>query len=277
MKQAVINPRVIPDSVRSEILRRISAAEQEHNVKVLFAIESGSRAWGFESANSDFDVRFVYIHEKDWYLTIDVEEKRDVIEYPITDEIDINGWELRKALKLFRKSNPAILEWIQSPIVYRDDGLTMTSLRDLISLVADPRKAGYHYFHMARNNFREYLKKEQVPLKKYFYVLRPLLAIRWLEAHQSQPPIEFDTLCELIVDQVDLKDAIDELLVRKRAATEKEMIYSVPVINDFIASELARNGDSDDLQFIKLLMKRAQHDHTPRLNHVFQQCLENEI
>lgn len=114
--------QVIAPEVHSEIMRRIKAAEQEHNVKVLYAVESGSRAWGFASPNSDYDVRFIYAHPKDYYLTIDIEDKRDVIEYPIVDEIDINGWDIRKALKLFWKSNPAFIEWLQSPIVYLDDG-----------------------------------------------------------------------------------------------------------------------------------------------------------
>jgi len=109
---------LIDKEVHEEILKRIKAAEEEHDVKVLFAIESGSRAWGFASPNSDYDVRFIYAHKKDWYLDINVEYKRDVIEYPIVDEIDINGWDIRKALMLFWKSNPAFVEWIQSPIVY---------------------------------------------------------------------------------------------------------------------------------------------------------------
>jgi len=100
---------MIKDRIKQEIMRRISAAEEEHNVKVLYAIESGSRAWDFESPNSDYDVRFIYVHPKDWYVAVDLEDKRDVIEYEIVDEIDINGWDLRKALKLFWKSNPAFI------------------------------------------------------------------------------------------------------------------------------------------------------------------------
>ena len=101
---------VIPTEVRTEILRRLKLAEQTHQVRILFAIESGSRAWGFASPNSDYDVRFVYIHEPQWYQAVDLEERRDVIEYPILDEIDLNGWDVRKALRLFWKSNPAFIE-----------------------------------------------------------------------------------------------------------------------------------------------------------------------
>ncbi len=102
------------DDIREEIVERLRETEEKEEVRILMAIESGSRAWGFASPNSDYDVRFVYVRKKDWYLSIDSEEKRDVIEYPVVDDIDLNGWDIRKALRLFRKSNPAFVEWIQS-------------------------------------------------------------------------------------------------------------------------------------------------------------------
>ena len=113
---------IIPDPVRRDIVERLQRAEAQHDVKVLLAVESGSRAWGFASPNSDYDARFIYVNRRDWYLSVSLEEQRDVIEYPIVDEIDINGWDLRKALRLFWKSNPAFVEWIQSPIVYAESG-----------------------------------------------------------------------------------------------------------------------------------------------------------
>lgn len=234
---------VVSDEARFEILRRIRAAEKEHNVKVLFAIESGSRAWGFASKNSDYDVRFVYVRSPEWYMSLDVEDKRDVIEYPIVDEIDINGWDIRKALKLFWKSNPAFVEWIQSPIVYVDDQHFTKSVRELMPSVVTSHKGIYHYLHMAKGNYREYLEGVKVPLKKYFYVLRPLLAIRWLEQYDSPAPIEFDKLRELIADDVELNSAIEDLLFRKRKSLEKELIDAVPVINQFIENELERYAD----------------------------------
>src|SRR5690606_13894549 len=123
---------MIDEAVREEIMRRIRDAEQEHGVRVLYAVESGSRAWGFASPNSDYDVRFIYVHPHDWYLSVDLEDKRDVIEYEIVDDIDINGWDLRKALKLFWKSNPSFVEWMQSPIVYVDDRTFSEGVRSLM-------------------------------------------------------------------------------------------------------------------------------------------------
>ncbi|GEA12067.1 nucleotidyltransferase domain-containing protein [Alteromonas sp. KUL49] len=230
----------IDANVREEVMRRIEAAEKEHGVKVLYAIESGSRAWGFASPNSDYDVRFIYVHERDWYLAVDVENKRDVIEYPIVDEIDINGWDIRKALKLFWKSNPAFVEWLQSPIVYVNEGIFAEKSRALLPAIASSHRGIYHYLHMARGNFRGYLKKDTVPLKKYFYVLRPLLAIKWLETYDEPAPIEFDVLRTLVAENEVLNDAISGLLAKKKVIMEKEYGPAVPVINQFIDSELER-------------------------------------
>lgn len=231
---------MIPKDIREVIQRRLTAAEEEHGVKVLYAVESGSRAWGFASPNSDFDVRFIYTHPKDWYVAVDLEEKRDVIEYPIVDEIDISGWDVRKALRLFRKSNPSIVEWLQSPIVYRDDGLFADKAREILHSDYSIEKGIYHYRSMAKTNYRGYLRKEIVPLKKYFYVLRPLLSIKWMEAKNAPAPIEFHKLREMVNDDLQLNQAIEQLVERKRRALEKELAPAEPEIQRFIEAELDR-------------------------------------
>ena len=239
---------MIPGPVRKEILARIRKAEREHNVRVLFAIESGSRAWGFESPNSDYDVRFVYAHPKDWYVAVDLEQKRDVIEYEIVDEIDISGWDARKALQLFWKSNPALIEWLQSPVIYVDDNHFAPKVRDLVEEIYSPEKGIYHYRSMAKTNYRGYLRKELVPIKKYFYVLRPLLSIQWLERYKSPAPIEFEKLRTLIETNSELDLEITKLLERKKASMEKDVAPTIPPLNRFIESELSRlenfNGKS---------------------------------
>ncbi len=221
-------------------MERISNAEQEHGVKVIYAIESGSRAWGFESPNSDFDVRFIYAHPKDWYVAVDLEQKRDVIEYDIIDEIDINGWDVRKALQLFWKSNPAFIEWIHSPIIYVDDGNFAQRARSLITDVYSPEKGIYHYRSMAKTNYRGYLREHNVPLKKYFYVLRPLLSIQWLEKYRTPAPIEFDKLRSLVTPGTELDLEISKLLERKKRSLEKEIAPAIPPLNQFIEDELDR-------------------------------------
>ncbi|MEP1385040.1 MAG: nucleotidyltransferase domain-containing protein [Paraglaciecola sp.] len=260
-----LNP--IAPEVRQEILRRIKSAESEHNVKVLYAIESGSRAWGFESPNSDYDVRFIYAHPKDWYVAVNLEDKRDVIEYPIVDEIDINGWDVRKALKLFWKSNPAMVEWLQSPIVYVDDNHFAQQAKNLITSVYSNAKGIYHYRSMAKTNYRGYLKNEMVPLKKYFYVLRPLLAIKWIEKYHEPAPIVFEQLRTLVADNKLLDAEISKLLERKRVSLEKEVAPAIPTLNKFIEDELERLESYGE----KSNVRTADFD---ALNQLFKTVLE---
>ena len=149
---------MIDSSIREDILSRLEKTEEKYDVKILMAIESGSRAWGFASPNSDYDVRFIYANKPDWYLAVDLEDKRDVIEYPIVDDIDLNGWDVRKALKLFWKSNPAFVEWIQSPISYIDDGDFRNESLRLLPEIYSTEKCIYHYRSMAKTNYRVYLR-----------------------------------------------------------------------------------------------------------------------
>ena len=151
------------------ITSQLKMIEESRQVRILYALESGSRSWGFASRDSDYDVRFLYVHPVEWYLSI--RDQRDVIEIPITDSLDIKGWDLKKALKLFRKSNPPLLEWLRSPIVYRDVAGLAESLRNLIPAFFSPKNGMYHYLHMAKGNFREYLQGESVWTKKYSDIL----------------------------------------------------------------------------------------------------------
>ena len=231
---------MISPEIKEEILRRLKATEKEHNVRILLAVESGSRAWGFESPNSDYDVRFIYAHPKDWYIDVNLEDKRDVIEYPVVDDIDLNGWDIRKALKLYWKSNPAFVEWIQSPAIYIEEGCFAPSARELLPSIYSYEKGIYHYRSMAKTNYRGHLKTDLVSLKKYFYVLRPLLAVKWLEKYKQAAPIEFEKVLELIPDRKPLLDAILSLLEKKKASLEKERLPPIPVLNEFIETELER-------------------------------------
>jgi predicted nucleotidyltransferase len=231
---------MISEEVRQEVRQRLRAAECEHHAKVVLAIESGSRAWGFASPNSDYDARFIYVHSPDWYLSVGLEEKRDVIEYPIVDDMDINGWDVRKALRLFSKSNPGFVEWIQSPIVYESAGVFQQRARELLPQVYSITSGIYHYRSMAKTNYRGYLQTEQVPLKKYFYVLRPLLSVRWLQRYQTPAPIEFQRLLECIQGEQGLGMAIDDLLALKRASPELGLSPQIAPIQRFIERELER-------------------------------------
>ena len=234
---------IVGGSVRAEILRRLRTAEIEHDVRILYACESGSRAWGFASPDSDYDVRFIYVRKLDWYLSFDVEQRRDVIEYPITDEIDCGGWDIRKALYLLTRTNGALMEWLNSPVKYIEMGSFAGSLRVLAPEVMNPVALCYHYGHMARGNARECLFKDQVRLKKYFYVLRPLLAIRYIEQGMGVPPVEFARLLGSVLPE-SLRPSIDRLLVLKRNTEELGLGAQVPEINQFIEQELERHGSA---------------------------------
>jgi predicted nucleotidyltransferase len=215
--------------------KKLLAAEREHDIKILYAVESGSRAWGLESADSDYDVRFVYAHNKNWYLNI--LPKRDVIEYPIVDDLDCSGWDLRKTLFLVNKSNPVLFEWLRSPIVYYKDNYFYGIMERLSKEYFSPKSSVYHYLHMAGGNYREYLKTGEVKIKKYFYVLRPIMACMWIEKKNETPPMEFEKLLTLIED-TELLDKITELLNRKRSGTELGIEPRINKINEFIENAL---------------------------------------
>jgi len=260
---------MIPTEVHHEIMRRLYTAEREEGVRIVLAIESGSRAWGFASPNSDFDVRFIYTRPGKWYLAVNLEERSDVIEYGITDDIDLNGWDVRKALRLFWKSNPAFVEWIQSPIKYIECGGFAAGVRNLLPHVYSQESGIYHYRSMAKMNYRSYLRVELVPLKKYFYVLRPLLSVRWIERYGTAAPIEFEKLLHLLEGQTQLLHDIEALLSKKRESPEMGLAEQVPSLNAFIEHELQR---------LELLVpqRTLRSEVLPKLNELFHATLREQ-
>ncbi|MFC5471589.1 nucleotidyltransferase domain-containing protein [Cohnella suwonensis] len=223
--------------IHQTIAEQLVHIEREEQVRILYACESGSRAWGFPSQDSDYDVRFIYIRQPEWYLSIF--DKRDVIERPINDQLDISGWDLRKALNLYRKSNPPLLEWLQSPIRYAERYSATSRLREFSPLTFSPKSCIYHYLNMARGNYRMYLQGEQVRIKKYFYVLRPVLACEWIEQYGEMPPMEFDLLVErLIPKDGALWQEVQQLLVRKKAGEELDYEPRLNPINEYLEDRL---------------------------------------
>ena len=224
--------------IEARLEETLDAIEHEEGVRVLYACESGSRAWGFESADSDYDVRFLYLHPTEWYLR--VFPGRDVIERPLDEGLDLSGWDLRKALRLLAKSNPPLLEWLQSPIVYREVASATRRLRDLIPRYYSPTACFHHYLHMAQGNFREYLRGDEVWVKKYFYVLRPVLACRWIERGLGAVPMELSTLVERLIDGPRLRTDVDTLLEAKRGGQELDRGPRIDSISEFLERELER-------------------------------------
>ena len=218
--------------IKEYIINRLHEIEIEHDIEIVFAVESGSRAWGFESTDSDYDIRFIYRHRESWYLQ--VLPKRDVIEYPIIDDFDYSGWDLKKTLFLLSKSNPVLFEWLRSPIVYIKNEDFYKKLSEVSGEYFSKISSTYHYLHMAKGNYREYLKKDMVKIKKYFYVIRPILACMWIEEFGESPPMEFEQLLKLIESNTQLHSKITELLKRKKKGLELGLENRIDEINNFI-------------------------------------------
>ncbi|MEL6108071.1 MAG: nucleotidyltransferase domain-containing protein [Planctomycetota bacterium] len=261
----------IDAAVREAVCNELSRIESEHDVRIVYACESGSRAWGFGSKDSDYDVRFLYVHATQWYLNIEVERQRDVIEVPIDDELDVNGWDVRKALVLFRKSNPPLYEWLHSPIVYREKGQCAARMRELSPTTYNSIAAHYHYLRMAENTYRAYLRGRRVRRKKYFYALRPLLALNWIERAKGVVPTQFASLVEGTIDDGNLLREIDRLLQVKREGAESDEGPRFPGVHDFIERELKRHHDAPS-------PTPANPARTKQLNELFRDVLdENAI
>ena len=232
----------IPEDVR--IQSELARIESEENLRILYACESGSRAWGFASKDSDYDVRFFYIRPPAWYLSI--EKKQDVIERMLQDGLlDIVGWDLPKTLGLFRKSNPPLYEKLRSPIVYRKEGSFVSRLRELVPEYYSPKACLYHYLRIAQGNFQKYAQGREVVGKRYFYVLRPALACLWIEQDLGPVPMEFDTMVKRLISDPSLLAAIEQLLDRKKTGLEMDSVPQISVITEFLRSHLDRLVEVD--------------------------------
>jgi predicted nucleotidyltransferase len=217
--------------MENRIQQQLTQLEEERGIRILFACESGSRAWGFHSPDSDYDVRFIYAHNRDWYTSI--EEKKDLISFPPDEVLDIVGYDIRKALRLFRASNAKIYEWIQSPIVYKQDAAFVASLQDCIAAYYSTRAGMHHYLGLTRNTMDVYLQGDEVNIKKYFYALRPVLAALWIKTYAACPPMQFSQL-RLLIKDVQVNNQIDQLLALKATAAEGALIPRDPVLHTFI-------------------------------------------
>ncbi len=225
----------ITSFVMDEILKKLEKIEKQNNNTILYACESGSRAWGFESPDSDYDIRFIYVNRLGYYLSI--LPQKDTIE--ITEEtFDFAGWDLKKALSLLRKSNPSIIEWLNSPIVYKKDKEFFQKIKEISNLSFNPKAMMYHYLSMAKTNYRTYLKTEEVKIKKYFYVIRPIFSLIWIEKTKAIPPIKFEELFKQVEVEENIRNAINNLLVIKKHTRELDLHPRVEELNRFIEEKI---------------------------------------
>ena len=250
--------------MRNTVLSKLKEIEERENIKILHCVESGSRAWGFASPDSDYDVRFIYVRPKDFYLRLD--KTRDVIEWQLDDTLDINGWDVQKALTLLHNSNPTLFEWNSSPIIYKTTD-EWQKIATVINRYFVAKSGLYHYLSTAKSNYREYLKGETVRLKKYFYVLRPLLACKWILAEGTPPPMLFSTLMEKYLD-AEIQPDVEKLLDLKINTPEIGEGKRFDRVNDYIDRSM------DEIEKIIAELPREDARGWDELNSIFLSLLQ---
>jgi len=218
------------------IVTRLKEIEEKYDIKIILAVESGSRAWGFPSKNSDWDVRFIYVHRPPYYASI--HPGKDNIQIMDKElDLDFSGWELRKALGLLYKGNPPLLEWLKSPMVYMSMPEAVSELRNLAEGYYDVKSAIYHYIHMADGNWRSYVnERPMVEMKKYLYIFRPLLACKHIEQMGTMAPMEIDKTLKYLDNTVDQR--FNDLLALKRHGVELGQMPTDPAFNDWIKANM---------------------------------------
>lgn len=248
----------VSPEMREKIRERLRVIEQDYNVTVLWAVESGSRAYGLHSEDSDYDVRFLFVQPLERYLAIDDKAKERVIEVK-TDDLDMSGWDIFKAVRQLRKYNPQLMEWLHSPIVYIDnmDMHILTGMREMGTRHADAPAVFYHYVHMARGNFNQYIespitravdegREPQVLIKKYLYVVRPILALRYVENVGFFPPLRFMEMwtpsSTFGVPKTVMQQMLD-IAYAKQQGREFGLGAPLPELNAWIRGELTRFGE----------------------------------
>ena len=209
---------------------KLCEIEKRENVKIIYAVESGSRAWGFASLDSDYDVRFIYVRKLEDYLKL--EKTRDVIEWQLDDVYDINGWDLNKTLRLLHSTNPTVFEWANSNIIYRSSE-EWERVRSIINGYFSKKAGLHHYVNTAKRTYSEHLKGEYVRLKKYLYVIRPILACEWILEEGTPPPMLFKELAEVKLEK-EMKGTIDELIYKKINSPESKAEKRIDVLNEYI-------------------------------------------
>lgn len=246
------------------IREKLREIEQRESCRVLLAVESGSRAWGFASPDSDYDVRFIYVRPVESYLRLD--RPRDVIELPINGVLDINGWDVDKTLKLLHGSNPTLFEWFSSPIVYQTTPFA-DAFRPVMQRYFSSKSGLWHYLHMADKHYREHLRGDMVKAKKYFYVLRPILACRWILERGTPPPMRFSELVESQLPD-ELEDPVKKLLKLKMNAPEVNRIPRIDILNEYLERSIAE---------VREMVRRYPKEHIrdwEELNRLFLSALE---
>ncbi|MBP4142215.1 nucleotidyltransferase domain-containing protein [Flavobacterium sp. P4023] len=225
--------------MEKKILDKLKEIEKSKNVEILYAVESGSRAWGFASPDSDYEIRFIYKHDLDYYLSL--WEQTDVIEFMTEDDLDGSGWDLRKAVRLLAKSNAPLLEWLFSPVEYYENEAFATQMRDLAKQCFSPIACLHHYLGTTKN-FMDFCEQEHVKLKSYFYALRTALAGKWIIENNTFPPVDFMEL--LPIAPLNIQEKIIELMAIKANNNETYLHPKEVLITDFLLETVKFNQEN---------------------------------
>lgn len=238
-----------------------------HTIIPLHAIESGSRAWGFASFDSDFDVRLIYCHRPEWYLQI--YEAKDAFEF-ISHELfdvpfDIGGWDIKKALMHLHKSNAVIFEWLNSPIIYHSNDYFINSIKDIQTDFFNPQAVYHHYQGMSKKANESLNLDELIKLKKWCYLIRALLASLWIKEHRTMPPVCIREMFGLL--SYDDKDELDYVFKIKQNYDE-HYTYHLPLSMQKLTKNLWTNTESLNFD------KKTKGD-IDVLNEIFRNTISN--
>lgn len=215
--------------VATQIRDHLTGIERDHDIHIILAVESGSRAWGFPSTNSDYDVRFIYSRRKRDYLS--VISPRDTIEIPIFHDDVLNasfdavGWDIRKCLLLAAKSNAALLEWLCSPIKYIEDADTVDYIQDFAKDHMSFGSLSYHYYSLAKNAWNQICNNQNPSPKLYCYALRSAMSLRWMEEVRQFPPLPIKDLLYSAMAYEPMRQEVKNLIKLKSQVDEK---YTIP-------------------------------------------------
>lgn len=220
--------------MKQVIQQHLREIEAKYNIKILLACETGSRAWGFASPDSDYDVRIIYAHPQDWYLSLN--ERKDTIDLMLENrEVDISGWDIRKALRLLIKSNAPLLDRIYSPVVYNADEDFVEEIKKLSEAYYSRIATMYHYLGMCKKSFESIEGTSSFKLKKLFYALRTATICRWVIEREDIPPVNFLEVLEGVTSMdVILKDRVKELIELKSTKDETYLHTGEKALFDFI-------------------------------------------
>lgn len=250
--------------IEQKIKEKLAEIEEKEQVRVIYAAESGSRAWGVESPDSDYDVRFVYVRPLRDYLKL--EKQSDVIDWQIDEVWDINGWDIKKVLQQFHGGNATLFEWCGSPVVYKQTTDWIRVMKTAQNYFSE-KAAVHHYYGIARNTWEKYLRGNTVKYKKYVYALRPILSVCYIEKYYCMPPVLLRDLMNTVALPGNVMETIERMLLLKTSVNEKALLPQLPVLQDYICTELDRISKT-----VKQITDDRKEDWEP-LNKIFEELL----